>query len=1363
MVTISKSMSANQIANYHEKDNYYMKDGVTEKGEWSGKTAEKLGLSGEVNKDDLIALANGFAPGDLSKEDIKTLEKSNKDGAELQSSLQKINSEISKDPENKELQAQKSEINEKIAKYNEERATFGKEKGQLVKDGKNEGISMHRAGIDMTFSAPKSVSVAALVGDDKEIIAAHQDAVKTALNHFEKNFSQTRVYNEVGERVKENTENLVIASYTHYTSRSVEGQAPDPQLHTHNVVFNMTQAQDGSYKSLSNEEFYNYQKMADQIYQNELANKLEKLGYQTEWQKQGSNYTFEIKGMEKANDIFSKRDGQIEEHLAKYEKELGRELTAEEKSVLKLETREYKGKESLPELKESWEQQLKENNIDLQDMKDKANLAEPDAKITNSVQQSIHMAISNLTATESTFNQHQIIQETAKTSQGRYSLDEIKDTYEKEFIKDLKDLKNSNDVAMLDKSKENQNTIIYANKSVMDAEKNIISTMNDGKGSMKEIYSKEDFEQKKSQIENFSKLNSGQAKAVEDVLTSKDLISGIQGDPGVGKTFLMDVLREVGGENVKFRGTSKTGVAVDGMQNLSKIDSKTIDSLLFTQNSYLMSDKPQIWLVDEASMAGTKQMNDLIEKAKKIGNTKIVLVGDTKQLKAVDAGDMFLKLQQEGMSTTIVDEILRQKTDLTKDIVKDFKNNATIKDGIEKLDKAGKLYQAPTIKDDKGNETKDIGALQDTLIKNVIADYKDDKKGLNNTTVLVTTNKEKNSINADLRAAAIEAGIVHKEGKTIETWQQKRLDVIDKQIATNYKEGDVLISNKMQGDIKSGTKTEVVGIDKEKNTLDIKYSVFHENRPEGEKFEERFKTIDATKANNFTAYEKVDKEFAKGDKIIFTKNDKDATREGIKNGEIGYIKDIDKEGNMTIISKEKGEFHLSLFNYKNIDHSYAITTHKAQGISEDNVHVLAQAKEGLNNHNAGFVQVSRAGREISMYTDDKEALIGKFEKDQVKTNASDFQDISKFSEVKDIDIILKNSALNKIGEHLEKGDVLKAEKNFVGIYLKHLEKENAVKRLPNNKYVANKNFSKNGEQHTKAKSKAFNYNYAMSKEFNLENVSDAFSRWFNKQTEISVKSFAKDYKRIHKDIYYSTQFKYHSRDVFGRAIEAVTMKAIAVGFAVAGATMHMASKAIVKIGAKILTTTLKGGGKLAVKAIKGLAHQIEKMDKNNIFIDKQKSFDEKIKDLQADKSFKNEELKADGHKDIDKTQDEEMKTIKEISQEQKEHSQNNTNIDNEKSFNDKVDDLKNDKNDDKDIDKTKDEQSQNKTDDDKNKSFDEKVNDIKNSNSKDDKDTNESISKDSEKEQESTKEETKEQETIKETENIKEQEEEKEL
>ena len=115
-------------------------------------------------------------------------------------------------------------------------------------DGSRVGTpDRHRAGIDLTFSLPKSWSLLALVGGDRRIVEAYREAVKDTLRWAERNAAETRMEVRGRERVVA-TGNLVVALFEHDTSR-----AKDPQAHVHSVIANVTQGPDGKWRALHNE------------------------------------------------------------------------------------------------------------------------------------------------------------------------------------------------------------------------------------------------------------------------------------------------------------------------------------------------------------------------------------------------------------------------------------------------------------------------------------------------------------------------------------------------------------------------------------------------------------------------------------------------------------------------------------------------------------------------------------------------------------------------------------------------------------------------------------------------------------------------------------------------------------------------------------------------------------------------------------------------------------------------------------------------------------------------------------------------------------------------------------------------------
>ena len=208
----------------------------------------------------------------------------------------------------------------------------GKVAGQqlgAVRDGALE----HRPCWDVTLSAPKSVSIMVEVAGDRRLIAAHGEAVKTALAHVEKHMAATRIRGG-GTLTREATDNLAIASFQHDTSR-----AQDPQLHTHNVILNTTRSEDGTWRSLEPRAIYQLQKQIGAIYRQELALNVRELGYEIDTAKDSM---FEIKNVSaEAMAAFSSLSAAIEAGLGT-RGATREDASAAEKQIVALDTRQAK-------------------------------------------------------------------------------------------------------------------------------------------------------------------------------------------------------------------------------------------------------------------------------------------------------------------------------------------------------------------------------------------------------------------------------------------------------------------------------------------------------------------------------------------------------------------------------------------------------------------------------------------------------------------------------------------------------------------------------------------------------------------------------------------------------------------------------------------------------------------------------------------------------------------------------------------------------------------------------------------------------------------------------------------------------------
>src|SRR5437773_6849524 len=266
-------------ARYLEQRDYYA-EGERVVGRWQGRSAELLGLSGDVKTEQFEALRQGCDPG--SGEFLRQRQSADR----------------------------------------------------TANDGSTQ--SRGRNLYDFTISAPKSVSIMASLGKDDRLLEAHRKAVNEALKELEAQ-AQTRVRQD-GANEDRGTGNLVLAVYQHDTSREL-----DPQLHTHAVAANLTyDGAESRWKALQASEIYECRAYLTEVYRNALALSVKALGYEIDNRRdaKGRDSGFEIRGV--ADELLSKysrrsrqRDRAIEEFIEKN----GRAPSNNEVAVLIRETR----------------------------------------------------------------------------------------------------------------------------------------------------------------------------------------------------------------------------------------------------------------------------------------------------------------------------------------------------------------------------------------------------------------------------------------------------------------------------------------------------------------------------------------------------------------------------------------------------------------------------------------------------------------------------------------------------------------------------------------------------------------------------------------------------------------------------------------------------------------------------------------------------------------------------------------------------------------------------------------------------------------------------------------------------------------
>ena len=624
MLTISKPLSASQAQTYHAKEftaaeQNYWKQGDTIQGEWHGKLAEKFGLSGAVGAEEFARLSEGQHPAT---------------GEQLVR-------------------------HRKVHEYQTE-------------DGKTVAPVEHRAGWDATFSTPKSVSLTALVGGDDRVREAHREAVNIALNELER-YTQARIG---GNRPAEKTGQFVAAKFQHDTARPVDGYAA-PQLHTHVVIFNMTERENGQMRALQERSFFESQNFATAIYQSHLTYQLRSLGYEIESGKSGAP---EIKGYSQEYlDASSPRRQQIVVAVAR-----SGFSGPEAAQIAAHNTRDKKVILSPTEVMTAHRQIASEFGNQADRVVAEARERRQSQTQERPVEERRQQAHSALTfARDRSFEREAVMDERAlfvdamRRGMGETTYPEVRASFEARVA--------SGEFRVVPGEKHDSGRRFTTAETIR-AENEIVQKVRDGQGRAPQLMS---VQQAIPLTEARPQLNQAQRNAIEQILTSRDQVQGLQGSAGVGKTTTLASVRQ---------GAEQSGYAVEGFAPTSRaarqlrdagIDADTLQGFL-ARNRNTDPTQKHLYMVDESSLASTQQIRDFLDK---IGpQDKVLLIGDTRQHQGVDAGKPFEELQQAGMQTAKLDQIIRQKNRALLKAVEHLSKNETAL-GVQMLQQQGRVTE----------------------------------------------------------------------------------------------------------------------------------------------------------------------------------------------------------------------------------------------------------------------------------------------------------------------------------------------------------------------------------------------------------------------------------------------------------------------------------------------------------------------------------------------------------------------------------------------------------------------------------------------------------------------------------------------
>ena len=757
MLSIGAISSAAQGASYYERDGYYAKDDPEhrEASAWAGRGAEELGLKGPVDPDVFRAVLEGRVP----------------DGSDT----------------------------------------------RLGRRGRD-GEIHHRTGRDLTFSAPKSVSLAALVGGDGRIVEAHDRAVARTLAWIEKNAAETRMKDsETGRMARAGNQKIVAATFRHDTSRNL-----DPQLHTHAVLANMVRGNDGKWRSMANEGLYARQKLIGMLYRSELAAGLSRLGYGIE--KTHADGRFEIAGVPReVIEAFSTRRAEIE--AAMEARGLGPSADnprlAERAALM---TRAVKRDVDRDELRNVWQRQAADLGLDtgalvagamersasreLEAAASRSGPPAPEREVSvapapaSPAADAVAWAMAHLSEREAVFSRNDLLAAALAHAPGAAAIGDVE-----------------REVAALEKAGTLHAVnlpgaeVSLATDRTVGEEREAVALWRGGQGRGRATM-------RSWQVQGHlhkGPLTSGQKDAVKLILSAKDRTVGVQGYAGTGKTTMLNrarVLAEKKGW--RMAGLAPSASAVRTLASEAGIESETLQMFL-ARNAGVAEGRltrkgtkemraafaKTILVVDEGSLASTVQARDLLRIANALRIPRVVLVGDAKQLDAVDAGKPFAQLQAAGMRTATMDEIMRQRDPALKEAVE-----ASLKGDI------GRAFEK------LGSNVAEV--KPDNIAGAVAARWlRLDADARENTGVMAPSHELRQAINGHIRERLAREGRIHGPAMESERLVSRGFTNAEKTLAANYGVGDVVAFHRpyKRIGVEKGDERRVMGVDHKARTV----------------------------------------------------------------------------------------------------------------------------------------------------------------------------------------------------------------------------------------------------------------------------------------------------------------------------------------------------------------------------------------------------------------------------------------------------------------------------------------------------------------------------------------------------------------
>ncbi|MBZ5763346.1 conjugative relaxase [Rhizobium sp. VS19-DR104.2] len=857
-----------------------------------------------------------------------------------------------------------------------------------------EAARKERLAYDLTFSAPKGVSLQALVHGDHRIVEAHERAVAAAVREAESLAMARSTANK--KTSVEHTGKLVVAKFRHETSRAL-----DPDLHTHAVVLNLTQRADGQWRALTSDGIVKSLRHLGNVYKSELARELEKAGFTLRYERNG---TFDLAHFtEHQIREFSARSQQIEAALAA--QGLNRETaTHAQKNQAALSTRQRKVEVDRAAIRQEWQKRAAELAIDfhsrewagkgrdgVEERTQRLPPKEIEKPLEHYADKAVQFAIKSLTERNAIVKQSELEDVALKHGFGRVTTEDIRAALDRitrsgHLIRELPVYVSMNPggkkkadgqpgpaltrqewVATLQASGKSKAEAIrlvdmgvrsgrlakqeprFTTHIAQKRERDILQTEQRNRGVMESRIAPE---VSRAFLADKS-LNEEQRRAVQHIVESANRFIGVQGYAGTGKTHMTKAAAEL----LEANGFHVTTMAPYGSQKKALeeagLDSRTVQAFLRAKDKKI--DANSVVFVDEAGVIPARQMLEIMKTIEAHG-ARAVFLGDTTQTKAIEAGKPFDQLQKAGMDTAHLVEIRRQKDPQLLEAVKLAAEGQTEKS-------VAQIRQVLKVPD------------PDVRYSAMVQRYAELPKHERDRTLIITgTNESRKELNAGVRKA------LGLEGQGLGYQLLNRLDTTqaERQHSRYYKKGSVIVPERSYANgLRRGEHYTVLDTGPG-NRLTVRDDA-------GQQIQ-----FSPMRCPKLSVYSVEKTELAVGDQVKVTRNNADLD---LANGDRFVVQRVDQDeielegqGGRRITFDATTPMFVAL--------AYASTVHSSQGLTCDTVLINIETASRTTTKDVYYVGVSRARQEAIIYTDDAGKLASAVSRDSLKTAALEIKQLA---------------------------------------------------------------------------------------------------------------------------------------------------------------------------------------------------------------------------------------------------------------------------------------------------------------------------------------------------------------------------------